>query len=177
MSLTGIEKGDIVRLRPIRIKIGNKEFLLRPAKKSDLSDIVKMSKGVNEIENYPGQKMKAEDFVHFVGGDGPLMLVAESTGRKNRHSREVVGYITVYQSENYFYLPYAVTKQKWRKCGVGGALLERVEALAKDAHVEYILMSVYVYNTSVHSFLRERGYVASKKLVQYSKLISGKKSK
>lgn len=164
-------------LKPIRIKIGNKGFLLRSAKESDLSAIVKMSKGVNEIENYPGQRMKAEDFVHFVGGDGALILVAESTDRKNGHSREVVGYITIYQSENYFYLPYAVTKKEWRKCGVGGALLERVEALAKEAKVEYILMSVFVYNTSVHSFLRERGYVASKKLVQYSKLIAGKKSK
>jgi len=142
--------------------------VIRLARKSDLPAVVRMSHGVSEIENYPGQRMKVADFVHFVGGDGALMLVAVS-------KKEVIGYVTVYQSENYFYLPYAVTKRRWRKHGVGGALLERVEALAKEAEVEYILMSVYVYNSSVHTFLKERGYIPSKRLVQYSKLIAGKK--
>ncbi len=160
-------------------KILGRDFIIRPAKKADLPAVVKMSNGVKEIENYPGQKMKADDFVHFVGSDeggGALMLVAEAKSRRAgfRSSRkEVVGYVTVYQSENYFYLPYAVTKKEWRERGVGGALLERVEALAKEAKVEYILMSVYVYNSSVHRFLKTRGYVPSKKLVQYSKVIKG----
>ncbi|HUI31423.1 MAG TPA: GNAT family N-acetyltransferase [Candidatus Acidoferrales bacterium] len=161
-------------------KVPEKNFVVRPAKKSDLPAVVKMSHGVSEIENFPGQKMKVEDFIHFTKGDGALMLVAESRGTRRARSRsagEVVGYITVYQSENYFYLPYAVTKKGWRRHGVGGALLERVEALAKEAKVEYILMSVYVYNLSVHTFLKERGYTASKRLIQYSKIIAGKKKK
>ncbi|MFZ1082301.1 MAG: GNAT family N-acetyltransferase [Candidatus Kryptoniota bacterium] len=150
--------------------IHDRQFVIRPAKKSDLSEIVKMSNGVKEIENYPGQKMKADDFIHFVGGDGALMLVAAA---KNK----VVGYVTVYQSENYFYLPYAVTKKEWRGKGIGSALLEHVESLAKEAGVEYILMSVYVYNSSVHKFLKARGYAPSKKLVQYSKIIKSKGKK
>jgi ribosomal protein S18 acetylase RimI-like enzyme len=159
------------------LKTQEERFTIRPAKRSDLTAVVKMSRGVSEIENYPGQKMKAEDFVHFTKGDGALMLVAESKRGGSRHAVEVVGYITVYQSENYFYLPYAVTKKSWQRRGVGSALLERVEALAKEAKVEYILMSVYVYNSSVHTFLKTRGYTPSKRLVQYSKLISGKKKK
>ena len=55
--------------------------------------------------------MKVEDFLHFTTGDGALMFVAESQRRKSHRAGEVVGYITVYQSENYFYLPYAVTKR------------------------------------------------------------------
>ncbi|OYV84506.1 MAG: hypothetical protein B7Z63_06825 [Ignavibacteriae bacterium 37-53-5] len=87
---------------------------------------------------------------------------------------EIAGYVTVYKSDNYFYLPYAVTKKEWRRHGVGGALLSEVERLAKEEKVEYILMSVYVYNSSVHNFLRVRGYVPSKRLVQYSKTITTK---
>ena len=155
-------------MQNFKLKIPGRELVIRLARKSDLPAVVRMSHGVSEIENYPGQRMKVADFVHFVGGDGALMLVAVS-------KKEVIGYVTVYQSENYFYLPYAVTKRRWRKHGVGGALLERVEALAKEAEVEYILMSVYVYNSSVHTFLKERGYIPSKRLVQYSKLIAGKK--
>jgi len=143
-------------------------FSIRPARKRDLREVVSMSKGVSEIENYPHQRMKEEDFVHFVAGGEAMMLVAAS-------GKEVIGYVTVYRSENYFYLPYAVTKSGWRKRGVGGALLERVEALAKETGVEYILMSVYVYNTSVQSFLRERGYTPSKKLIQYSKVLTGER--
>lgn len=160
-----------------KFKIPERDFIIRPARRSDLPAVVRMSHDVSEIENYPGQRMRVEDFVHFTSGDGALMLVAESKSRRLNHVREVIGYITVYQSENYFYLPYAVTKKKWQRRGVGSALLERVEVLAKEAKVEYILMSVYVYNSSVHTFLKARGYTPSKKLVQYSKLISGKKSK
>lgn len=160
-----------------KLRISEHEFIIRQAKKADLPDVVKMSHGVSEIENYPGQRMKVEDFMHFVGGDGALMLVAESKSRRFHDSGEVIGYITVYQSENYFYLPYAVTKRSWQRQGVGSALLERVEALAKQAKVEYILMSVYVYNSSVHTFLKARGYTPSKRLIQYSKLIAGKRKK
>ncbi len=141
-------------------------FVIRRARKSDLPAVVRMSNGVKEIENYPGQTMKAEDFRHFVEGGG-LMLVAAAKGK-------VIGYVTAYESENYFYLPYAVTERKWRNRGVGSALLGEIEKMAKERNVEYILMSVYVYNSSVHSFLKARGYVASKKLVQYSKTILDK---
>jgi ribosomal protein S18 acetylase RimI-like enzyme len=157
-----------VRIQNLKYRISGREFVIRLAKKADLPAAARMSRGVSEIENYPGQRMKVEDFAHFVGGDGALMLVAES-------KKQVVGYITVYRSENYFYLPYAVTEKSWQRHGIGGALLERVEALAKEAKVEYILMSVYVYNSSVHTFLKARGYTPSKRLVQYSKLIAGRK--
>ena len=164
-------------MQNFKLKIPGRELVIRLARKSDLPAVVRMSHGVSEIENYPGQKMKVEDFLHFVAGDGALMLVAGLKNRKVRRREEVIGYITVYQSENYFYLPYAVTSKRWQRHGVGGALLERVEALAKEANVEYILMSVYVYNSSVHSFLKARGYTPSKRLIQYSKVIAGNKTK
>ena len=151
-------------------KTGGREippFVIRRAKRADLEMVVKLSKGVKEIENYPGQKMKAEDILHFVEGGGGLMLVAAAKGK-------VVGYVTVYESDNYFYLPYAVTDKRWRKHGIGSALLAEVERMAKEQKVEYILMSVYVYNSNVHTFLKARGYVASKTLVQYSKNISSR---
>jgi ribosomal protein S18 acetylase RimI-like enzyme len=168
------KKGPVVRAaegKPRRHE--QVQVVIRKAKRSDLAAIVKMSNGVREIENYPGQKMKAEDFAHFVSGYGALMLVAVGS-RSARAKTEVAGYVTVYKSENYFYLPYAVTKKEWRRHGVGGALLNEVERLAKEEKVEYILMSVYVYNSSVHNFLRVRGYVPSKRLVQYSKTITTK---
>lgn len=146
---------------------------VRKARPGDLPAIVRMSVGVNEIENYPGQKMKADDFRHFLGGGDAMMLVAVAPGR-SRGKDEVIGYVTLYRSENYYYLPYAVTKKGWRRHGVGSALLDEVEKLAKEEKVEYILMSVYVYNGSVHTFLKVRGYVPSKKLIQYSKVITSK---
>jgi len=151
-------------------KSGTPEFVIRKVKKADLPSVVRMSYGVKEIENYPGQKMKEDDFAHFLAGEGAFMLVAVA-------GEKVVGYVTVYQSDNYFYLPYAVTRKGWRQRGVGSALLEHIEILAKEAKVEYILMSVYVYNSSVQKFLRVRGYVPSKKLVQYSKIIRSKGKK
>ena len=146
-------------------------FGIRRARRGDLAEIVKMSAGVGEIENYPGQRMKANDFIHFLGGRDAMMLVAVVPG-KVRGREEVVGYVTVYRSENYFYLPYAVTKKGWRRHGIGGALLSEVERLAKEEKVEYILMSVYAYNKTVGTFLRVRGYVPSKRLIQFSKIIT-----
>lgn len=167
------------RARSGKCKSGGLEpvgFSIRRAKMSDLPAVVKMSAGVKEIENYPGQKMRAADFKHFVYGDGASMLVAVVPGKKPS-GYEVVGYVTIYESENYFYLPYAVTKKEWRRSGVASALLHEVERLAKDGNVEYILMSVYVYNTGVRSFLKARGYVASKRLIQYSKILKSKGEK
>jgi ribosomal protein S18 acetylase RimI-like enzyme len=148
-------------------------FKIREARRGDLAEIVKMSAGVKEIENYPGQRMRADDFIHFLGGKDAAMFVAVVPG-KARARVEVVGYVTVYRSENYFYLPYAVTKKGWRRHGIGGALLSAVERLAKEEEVEYILMSVYAYNKTVGTFLKARGYVASRRLIQFSKIITAK---
>ncbi len=146
------------------------QIVVRRAKSGDLPSVVRMSRGVREIENYPGQKMKQDDFVGFVEGYGGLMLVATV-------KEKVVGYVTVYESENYFYLPYAVTAKAWRRRGVAGALLDEVERLAKKEKVEYIFMSAYLYNSAVHSFLKGRGYIASKKLIQYSRKIGSRGGK
>ena len=88
---------------------------------------------------------------------------------------EVIGYVTAYRSRNYYFMPYAVVRKDWRHRGVGTTLLKKVETLAKKEKVEYILASVYDYNSSVHTLLKSRGYVSSEKLVQYSKMITGKK--
>ncbi len=146
---------------------------IRKGRGSDLEEIVRMSAGVREIENYPGQKMTAADFRHFLNGRDAMMLVAVVQDGNTR-KEEVVGYVTVYRSENYFYLPYAVTKRGWRRPGVAGKLLGEIEKLAKDGRVEYILMSVYAYNRAVSTFLKARDYVPSKSLIQYSKLIKTK---
>lgn len=146
---------------------------IRKAATKDLPDVVAMSAGVQEIENYPGQEMKADDFRHFIRGRDTLMLVAIASDRKRKES-EVVGYVTAYRLENYFYLPYAVTKKGWRHRGVGGVLLAEVERLAKERKVEYILTTVYSNNSAVHRFLKVRGYVPSTRLVQYSKIVTNK---
>lgn len=156
-----------------RAKHESARVRIRKARPGDIPAIVKMSAGVNEIENYPGQKMRAEDFRHFLGGGDAMMLVAVLPG-KTRAKEEVVGYITVYRSENYYYLPYAVTRKGWRRNGIGSALLDEVERLAKEENVDYILMSVYLYNNNVRTFLKARDYVASKRLIQYSKFITSK---
>jgi len=170
MKRTGKRSGRVgSEKRKSESKTGS-PVVIRRARMEDLPAVVRMSHGVPEIENYPGQRMKVADFVHFVKPYGGMMLVAEAY-------KQVVGYITVYPSENYFYLPYSVVRKEWRRRGVGSALLGKVEALAKESKVEYILMSAYIYNKRVHSFLKARGYVPSKKLVQYSKLIRASKKR
>ncbi len=149
---------------------------IRKARMKDLPAIEAMSAGVREIENYPGQEMKADDFRHFIRGKFALMLVAEASQEKTKVG-EVVGYLTVYKLENYFYLPYAVTKKGWRHRGIGSALLTEAERLAKENNVEYILTSVYSYNSEVHTFLKVRGYIPSTRLVQYSKIVTKKGKK
>lgn len=167
--------------KPLLVKGGGVEarereafrISVRKARDGDLRAIVKMSAGVEEIENYPGQKMKADDFRHFIGGVDAVMLVA-TVPQSRRPGERVVGYVTIYRSENYFYLPYAVVEKRWRRRGIGNALLTEVERLAKKKKVEYILMSVYAYNSGVHTLLRARGYVPSKRLIQYSKIVTRK---
>jgi ribosomal protein S18 acetylase RimI-like enzyme len=141
---------------------------IRRAREADLVHVVKMSAGVREIENYNGQRMDRHDFLQFVRSRTALMFVAENDGK-------VVGYITVYKAGNYFYLPYAVVDRRWRGRGVGSELLKYVERLAEKSGAAYILMSVYKDNSKVHSILNKHGYKASRELIQYSKVIEGKR--
>ncbi|MGB9592417.1 MAG: GNAT family N-acetyltransferase [Candidatus Kryptoniota bacterium] len=150
------------------LRFGKNIIKIRRAREADLDRIVKISTSVREIENYSGQQMTREDFLQFVRSRTALMFVAEVNG-------ETIGYITVYKAGNYFYLPYAVVDRHWRGQGVGGALLKYVEGLAQKAGAEYILMSVYKDNSKVHSILKLHGYKASRELIQYSKVIKGKK--
>lgn len=173
MRTTGRKRGQANPANKASQKARQVSVKIRRARPGDLRAVVRMSAGVSEIENYPGQRMREDDFRHFLGGREAMMLVAAVPGR-SRGKEEIAGYITVYRSENYYYLPYAVTKERWRMRGVGGMLLGEVERLAKEEGVEYILMSVYAYNTAVSTFLEARGYVPSKKLIQYSKMLKTK---
>lgn len=152
----------------IEKKAGHGGIKIRRARETDLDHVVRISAAVREIENYSGQRMRREDFLQFVRSRTALMFVAENNGN-------IVGYITVYKAGNYFYLPYAVVDRSWRGKGVGRELLKYVEGLAQKAGAEYILMSVYKDNSKVHSILKKHGYKASRELVQYSKIIKGKR--
>lgn len=164
--MTEIRRKGNISSSQIKKRESGSRIKIRKAREEDLDQVVRISAGVREIENYSGQRMDRNDFLQFVKSRTALMYVAENNG-------EVIGYITVYKAGNYFYLPYAVVHRHWRGQGVGSAMLKYVEELAQKAGAEYILMSVYKDNSKVRSILKLHGYQPSRELVQYSKIIRG----
>lgn len=102
----------------------NKNIIIREACDSDIPRVVEISKGVRQLENYPKQKLGRAEFEIFLSGSFAFMLLAEI-------DKKVVGFITAFRSNDYFFLPYAAVDKKYRRHGIAKMLLEKIEEVAK----------------------------------------------
>lgn len=137
---------------------------IRKAAEKDIKYIVELSKGLRQLENYPHQKLGASEFKKFLGGNFAFMLVAEV-------QKMVVGYITGFRSNDYFFLPFAATDKKYRRCGIASLLIKKVEEMAKKEKIKYILYTAYTSNKAIEKFSKAMGYKKSKTLIQYFKIL------
>lgn len=137
---------------------------IRKATYKDIDVVVEISKNLRQLENYPNQKLGKTEFKKFVKSKYAFMYVAEV-------NKKVVGYITAFRSDDYLFLPFAAVERKYRRHGIASKLLERVEKIAKREKRKYILFTAYETNKPIHQFAKKLGYKATRKLVQYYKLI------
>lgn len=142
----------------------NKNILIRKAKSSDIPRVVKISTGVRHLENYPKQKLGRAEFEIFLSGTFAFMFVAEI-------EKKVVGYITAFRSDDYFFLPFAAVYKKYRRHGIARKLLEKVEEIAKKEKCKYILYTAYTSNKAIEKFSKKMGYKKSRTLIQYYKIL------
>jgi ribosomal protein S18 acetylase RimI-like enzyme len=142
----------------------NKNILIRKACASDIHRVVEISKSVRQLENYPKQKLGRAEFEIFLGNSFTFMLVAKI-------ERKVVGYITAFRSDDYFFLPYAAVDKKYRRHGIAKMLLENVEEIAKNDKCKYILYTAYTSNKAIEKFSKKMGYKKSRTLIQYYKIL------
>jgi ribosomal protein S18 acetylase RimI-like enzyme len=138
--------------------------MIRKARASDIRRVVEISKGVRQLENYPNQKLGRAEFKIFLSGSFAFMLLAEI-------DKKVVGFITAFRSNDYFFLPYAAVDKKYRRHGIAKMLLEKVEEIAKKKKCKYILYTAYISNKAIEKFSKKMGYKKSRTLIQYYKLI------
>ena len=92
------------------------------------------------------------------------MLVAEVDNK-------VVGFITAFRSDDYFFLPFAAVDKEYRRCGIAKMLLLKVEALARGEKRKYILFTAYTSNYAIKNFSKVMKYKRSRKLFQYFKIL------
>lgn len=140
------------------------ELKIRKAKYKDLDRVVEISKNLRQLENYPNQKLGKSEFRKFVRGRYAFMFVAEV-------DKKIAGYITAFRSDDYLFLPFAAVDRFYRRKGIAGKLLEKIEKVAKREKRKYILFTAYENNKPVHNFAGKMGYKATRKLVQYYKLV------
>lgn len=140
------------------------KIIIRKAIKKDIKHVVELSKGLRQLENYPNQKLGKSEFEKFLGGNYAFVFVAEV-------QKKVAGYITGFRSDDYFFLPFAATDKKYRRCGVASLLIKKVEEMAKKEKIKYILYTAYTSNKAIEKFSKVMGYKKSKTLIQYFKIL------
>lgn len=137
---------------------------IRKAVFKDLKQVVDISKGLRQLENYPNQKLGKTEFEKFLNRKYAFMFVAEI-------EKKVVGYITAFRSDDYFFLPFAAVDKKFRHRGIAKMLLEKVEQLAKKEKRKYILFTAYTSNKAISEFAKTMNYKKSRTLIQYYKIM------
>ncbi len=137
---------------------------IRKATEKDIKYIVELSRGLRQLENYPHQILGVSEFRNFLSGTFAFMLVAEVQKR-------VVGYITCFRANDYFFLPFAATDKKCRRRGVASLLLKKIEEIAKKENKKYILYTAYTSNKAIEKFSKTMGYNKSRTLIQYFKIL------
>ncbi|MDO9028506.1 MAG: GNAT family N-acetyltransferase [Candidatus Roizmanbacteria bacterium] len=140
------------------------KIIIRKAVEKDIKHVVELSKGLCQLENYPHQKLGASEFKKFLRGNYTFMFVAEA-------QKKVVGYITGFRSDDYFFLPFAAVYKKYRRRGIAKLLLEKVEEMAKKEKMKYILYTAYTSNKAIEKFSKVMGYKKSRTLIQYFKIL------
>jgi ribosomal protein S18 acetylase RimI-like enzyme len=148
----------------MKINVMNRSIVIRKAVKKDLPRIVEISKNLRQLENYPHQKIGKTEFEKFLFGDFAFMLVAEADKR-------VVGYITGFRSDDYFFLPFSAVDKKFRRLGIASLLIKKVEEMAHKEKQKYILCTAYTSNKAIEKFSKKMGYKKSRALVQYYKIL------
>lgn len=142
----------------------NVKIKIRKGRRGDLKRVVEISKNLKQLENYPNQKLDKSEFEKFIVSKYAFMYVAEL-------ENEVVGYITAFRSDEYLFLPFSAVDRKYRRLGIASKLIKKVEEIARKEKRKYILFTAYLNNKPIHSFAKKLGYRASRKLIQYYKLM------
>ncbi|HEX8141783.1 MAG TPA: ribosomal protein S18-alanine N-acetyltransferase [Pyrinomonadaceae bacterium] len=129
-------------------------------------DIARMTEhdllAVVELEETCGlSRWGWEAYYHeIVEGRGALMLVARSTSLCNEErAKGVLGFIAARFSADEVHINNVAVRHDFRRCGIGGALLDRVLREASLCGVRTAILEVRASNTAAQALYRQHGFV------------------
>lgn len=137
-------------------------MIIRKAKLNDAKNILRL---YNQSKNLYGEDSVGydmEDIKDYIKKDSVFLALLEN---------KAVGAMFLEFYTNYIYLNTIIVDEKYRKKGIGKALVDFLEDLAKKKKVELIEMFVEENNSIMKGFLSKRNYNSGKKFIYYLKEI------
>lgn len=138
-------------------------IVLRKATKVDIPQLVKIVKGVDSIEDYPGEYNK-HLFEKMLKDDETHLIVAEI-------NKKVVGFneFTINSDKAMYVESIAVSKNQQGK-GIANKLLEEMESYAKKYKIKQIAFIVRDWNIPMNHLAEKRGYKLKTKFNYWEKI-------
>jgi ribosomal protein S18 acetylase RimI-like enzyme len=137
-------------------------MLIRKATARDVPALVRIVHGERSVEDYAGEYSSA--VFRAMLRRGAIVYVVELEG-------EPVGFLEVERDAERkgLYLRTIAVAKEWRGKGVGSALFDLFERLAKRFKVSHTMFLVREWNRPMRALAKKRGYRTADRLLLFTK--------
>lgn len=143
---------------------GTRGIIIRDAKESDLSCLIKLCSNSMEIEDFSGQRYNKEYFKSFMNSHNKLLVVAEM-------KKVVAGALNAEFDDwaRCTYFNNLIVSCKYRGKGIGGMLIRSLEKSSKERGHNRIISLVYEWNANMKGIIEHYGHDPVGRVIIYSK--------
>ena len=140
-------------------------MLIRKLKSPDIPELVKMVKGENAVEDYPGEYY-ARVFKQMLKEKETIVLVVEENKR-------IIAFqeFKIDPAQKIIYLETIIVSKKHRGRGIGSILMKEVEKFAKKNRYGRLAFVVRKWNKAMNTLAKKSGYAEKDELIFWEKEI------
>lgn len=118
------------------------------------NDINSLYQLLNDIFN---SGVKYDNLLKLVDNEDIIDIVARIDNKVVGHAMVEIRY-DLFTNEKYFFLNYFCVDKLYRCKGIGNAMLEYLETLAKDNNIDFMRFTSGNKRLEAHTFYKNRGY-------------------
>ncbi|MGV8141978.1 MAG: GNAT family N-acetyltransferase [Candidatus Woesearchaeota archaeon] len=132
------------------------------AKLKDAKIILKLYTQSKNLNGYDSLDYLLEDIMDYIK-EGSVFVAEEND--------KIAGAMYLEIHTTYIYLHTVIVDQKYKRKGIGSAMLRYTEAIAKKKKIDLIEMMVEENNNAMKKCVKKNRYIPGKKFVFYAKKV------
>lgn len=126
-------------------------YEIRRLETGDIESLLELFSGIFK------SKIQAKCLYDLVDNDNVIDLVAIMDNKVIGHANVDIR-TNLFTGEKYFYLNYFCVHENYRRYGIGGKLIDKLEELALQNNISFMEFTSGNKRLAAHSFYRGKGY-------------------